>query len=104
MLASVDHELDDLVAAEARLQEKLTARRQETASQREARDDERRNRDRLHRSACRNFGRTGSALASRIDVLEGLLRSHEGLGVGVREVFRLLEQPEPGGRGRRSSA
>jgi chromosome segregation protein len=24
------------------------------------------------------------------------LRSHEGLGVGVREVFQLLEQPEPG--------
>ena len=94
-LASVDHELDDLVAAEARLQEKLTARRHETASQREARDDERRNRDRLH-EALSQLRQDRSALASRIDVLEGLLRSHEGLGVGVREVFRLLEQPEPG--------
>ena len=94
-LASVDVELDELVAAEARLQEKLTARRQETASQRQARDDERRNRDRLH-EALSQLRQDRSALASRIDVLEGLLRSHEGLGVGVREVFRLLEQPEPG--------
>ena len=38
--------------------------------------------------------RTG--LTSRIEVLEGLERSHEGLGTGVREVFAFLEQPELG--------
>ena len=37
-----------------------------------------------------------SGLVSRIEVLEGLERSHEGLGTGAREVFALLEQPDPG--------
>ena len=37
-----------------------------------------------------------SGLASRIEVLEGLERSHEGFGTGVREVFALLEQADPG--------
>ena len=37
-----------------------------------------------------------SGLASRIDVLETLERSHEGLETGVREVFQLVERPEPG--------
>ena len=34
--------------------------------------------------------------ASAIEVLEGLERSHEGLGTGVSEVVALLEQPDPG--------
>ncbi len=38
--------------------------------------------------------RSGSA--SRIEVLEGLERSHEGLGAGARELLALLEQPDPG--------
>src|SRR5262249_7146079 len=37
-----------------------------------------------------------SGLTSRIEVLQGLIKSHEGLGTGVREVLGLLEQPEPG--------
>ena len=37
-----------------------------------------------------------SGLASRIEVLEGLERSHEGFGAGAREVFALMEQAEPG--------
>src|SRR5262249_48636601 len=37
-----------------------------------------------------------SGLASRIEVLEGLERSQEGLGTGVREVFALLKQPDAG--------
>ena len=37
-----------------------------------------------------------SGLLSRIEVLEGLERSHEGLGTGPRELFALLEQPDPG--------
>src|SRR5205823_8575799 len=36
-----------------------------------------------------------SGLASRVEVLEGLERSHEGLGTGVREVFSLLEADGP---------
>ena len=37
-----------------------------------------------------------SGLASRIEVLEGLIRSHEGLGTGVREMIELIEKSEPG--------
>ena len=36
-----------------------------------------------------------SGLASRIEVLEGLIRSHEGLGTGVREMIGLIEQTDP---------
>src|SRR5262249_34044281 len=42
-----------------------------------------------------NLRQQRSGLASRIEVLEGLIRSHEGLGTGVREVFSLIEQAEP---------
>src|SRR5581483_2221821 len=37
-----------------------------------------------------------SGLVSRIEVLEGLERSHEGLGTGPRELFALLDQPDRG--------
>src|SRR5207237_2383116 len=43
-----------------------------------------------------NLREQRSGLASRIEVLERLERSHEGLDTGVREVFALLEQPNPG--------
>src|SRR5207237_4456194 len=43
-----------------------------------------------------NLREQRSGLASRIEVLERLERSHEGMGTGVREVFALLEQPNPG--------
>src|SRR5258708_10729428 len=36
-------------------------------------------------------GKTG-----RIEVHEGLERSHEGLGTGAKDVLALLEQPDPG--------
>src|SRR5262249_58115500 len=35
-----------------------------------------------------------SGVASRVEVLEGLERSQEGLGTGVREVLALLEQAD----------
>ena len=37
-----------------------------------------------------------SGLRSRVEVLEGLERSHEGFGAGAREVFALLEQADAG--------
>ncbi len=94
-LASVDLELQELVAADQRLAERLTGVRQNLSSQRSQRDDERVRRDRLRESLSQRR-QERSGLASRIEVLQGMLRSHEGLSVGVREVFRLLEEPEPG--------
>jgi chromosome segregation protein len=94
-LASIDLELQELTGADESLQARLAASRQTQAGQRQERD------------RLRHLGETTtqlladlraqrSGLASRIEVLEGLERSHEGLGTGVREVFGLLEQPDPG--------
>jgi chromosome segregation protein len=94
-LASVDLELQELVAADQRLAERLAAVRQELAGERGRRDEERQRRDRL-RETLSQRRQERSGLASRIEVLQGMLRSHEGLSIGVREVFRLLEEPEPG--------
>src|SRR5439155_22120136 len=37
-----------------------------------------------------------SGLASRIEVLDGLIKSREGLGTGVREVIDLIEKTDGG--------
>jgi chromosome segregation protein len=94
-LASMDLELEELRDADESLQAKLTAARQELTDQRQQRENLRRLHDEIHQDiadlrACR------SGLASRVDVLEGLERSHEGLGAGVREVLGLIEQSQPG--------
>ncbi|HWY85186.1 MAG TPA: AAA family ATPase, partial [Gemmataceae bacterium] len=94
-LASIDSELQDLILADENLQARL-------AADRLSRDDKRRQRDHLRQvrdetiDAISQLRQQRSGLASRSEVLEGLIRSHEGLGTGVREVFSLIEQPEPG--------
>src|SRR4029079_2542664 len=65
------------------------------AAERIRRDDERQGRDRL-REALSQQRQESVCLWSRIEVLQGMLRSHEGLSVGVREVFRFLEEPGDG--------
>jgi chromosome segregation protein len=94
-LASVDSELQDLVRADEQLQRGLAAARLALDEKRQERDRLRQVRDETvdHVSGLRQ---QRSGLASRIEVLGGLIRSHEGLGTGVREVFSLIEQPEPG--------
>jgi chromosome segregation protein len=94
-LASLDIELQELTQADEALQARLGSARQVLA-------DQRQERERL-RELCDETGKIvadlreqRSGLASRIEVLEGLERSHEGLGTGVREVLALLEQPDPG--------
>ncbi len=54
------------------------------------------NRRETAQQAAADLRERRSGLASRIDVLESLERSHEGLETGVREVFQLMEAPEPG--------
>jgi len=94
-LASVDLELKELSQADEALQARLLASRQGLAERRQERE---RLRQLLDGTAeqISSLRQQRSGLASRMEVLQGLIRSHEGLGTGVREVFALLEQPDPG--------
>ena len=94
-LASLDVELEELSEAESQLQARLSSARQTLTDLRHERDRLRQVRDETtQRTADLREQRSG--LLSRIEVLEGLERSHEGLGTGPRELFALLEQPDPG--------
>jgi chromosome segregation protein len=94
-LSSLDVELKELTEADQALQARLAAARQTLADQRRERERLRQLVDETGRLAADlRAGRSG--LASRIEVLEGLERGHEGLGTGVREVLTLLDQAEPG--------
>src|SRR5262249_17528417 len=94
-LATLDVELQSLTDAEQKLSSRLSAARQSGTNHTQQRD------------RFRQMGETATAvvsdlkaqrsgLASRIEVLDALERGHEGLGAGVREVYALLEQPDPG--------
>ena len=94
-LASVDVELNDLLRAEAQRVDQLQTARQhlhESKAEQE-RLGQMRDRTTEHISQLRQ---QRSGLASRIEVLDGLIRSHEGLGTGVREVIELIEKPDAG--------
>jgi chromosome segregation protein len=94
-LASIDVELTELTEADAGLQTRLTSSRQALGAQRQERDKL----EQAHEETTRRISdlrAERSGLASRIEVLEGLERSREGLGSGVREVLDLVNQPEAG--------
>ncbi len=94
-LASVDLELHELSQADEVLQARLNLARQTLAEHRHERERLRH----LHDTSSEQISQLRqqrSGLASRIDVLQGLIRSHEGLGTGVRELFALLDKPERG--------
>jgi chromosome segregation protein len=94
-LASIDLELQELQEAETRLIDRLHAARQ---SMLENKHEQERLRGLLDRTTERisELRQERSGLASRIEVLEGLIQSHEGLGTGVREMIALIEQPDAG--------
>jgi chromosome segregation protein len=94
-LASLDLELRDLANAEDAVQARLAKARQDLLDHRQERERVRQLRDRTQELAA-DLRAQRSGLVSRIEVLEGLERSHEGLGTGVREVLELLEQHDPG--------
>jgi chromosome segregation protein len=94
-LASLDLELQELSEADEGLQAKLATARQTLADQRQERERLRRLHDETRQNVA-DLRAQRSGLASRMEVLEGLERSHEGLGAGVREAFALIERPEPG--------
>ena len=93
-LASLDLELEELSAAESEMQTRLGSARQALADLRQERDRLRQVRDETTQRAA-HLREQRSGLHSRVEVLEGLQRSHEGLGTGPRELLALLEQPDP---------
>src|SRR5438874_324371 len=94
-LATIDLELQELTAADEALQGRLTTARQAQVDHRQERDQLRKQVEEVHQFGA-NLRAERSGLSSRIEVLEGLERSHEGLGTGVREMIALLESPDPG--------
>jgi chromosome segregation protein len=94
-LASIDIELLELTEADTTLQTRLSTARQALGVLRQGREQLERTRDKTARQAS-DLRAERSGLASRIEVLAGLERSHEGLGSGVREVLDLLGQPDAG--------
>lgn len=94
-LASLERQLQEMSAAEQDLQDRLSRTRQALSDNRQERERLLNLREQTGRIAA-ELREQRSGLASRIEVLEGLERSHEGLDTGVREVFTHLEQPNPG--------
>jgi chromosome segregation protein len=94
-LASLDVELEELTAADGKLQSKLQAARQALAEARQKREHLLKLRDETAEIVS-SLRQERSGLASRVEVLEGLERSHEGLGTGVREVLAHTERGDPG--------
>jgi chromosome segregation protein len=95
-LANLDLELETLNRADSDLQNRLTAARYTLADRTADRD---RTRDSIdaHRLRLADLKAHGSGLASRIEVLENLERSREGVGAGTREVLELVAAGEWGG-------
>jgi chromosome segregation protein len=95
VLASIDTELEELTAADTGLQQRAAGARRGLDELRHERERLGEVREAAVRSAAEMRERQ-SGLASRIEVLEGLERSREGLSAGVREVYAHLEQTDPG--------
>src|SRR5206468_211410 len=94
-LASLDVELQALTEADSALQNRLQSARQALHDLRHQRERLQTLRDETAEQASA-LRQQRSGLASRVEVLEGLERSQEGLGAGVREVLAKLQQPQPG--------
>jgi chromosome segregation protein len=102
-LASLDLELHELSQAEEALQARLAEARQRLTDQRQERDRLRQLHDDTGHSLA-DLRAERSGLASRIEVLEGLERSLEGFGTGVRELMTLLADERAGRNGQDSTA
>jgi chromosome segregation protein len=94
-LASLDLELQELTAADEALQARMNDEKQALSELKQERERFIKLRDETAQRVS-DLRAERSGMASRIEVLEGLERSHEGLGAGARELLALLEQPDPG--------
>jgi len=88
-LGSLERVLEDLDRTGADLQHRLSLVKQAHAQRLQERDDLRRQADALQQEIADLHVRRGD-LRGRIDVLEALERSQEGIGTGVREVVAML--------------
>ncbi len=98
-LSEIDLEVRGLSEAEQALQQKIDTARQVHDDVRQQREKTRQLADETGQQLAA-IREQRSGLASRIQVLEALEQSREGLGAGVREVLDLVAQdaarPEPG--------
>jgi chromosome segregation protein len=94
-LASLDLELQELTEADDHLQGRLGRARQTQVQERQERERLQAQCDQTSETVSR-LRQERSGCTSRIEVLERLERSHEGLGTGVREVLALLETQDSG--------
>ncbi len=95
-LATLDHEMQELSEAEMSLQNRLAQARDQLGAEKAEGERLRRSRDATS-DLISELRQQRSGLVSRAEVLEGLERSHEGLGTGVGEVLDILAQPAQSG-------
>jgi len=89
-IASIDQELDELLQSEAHLQQMLVDARSELGKSEDQRDELRR-RSEETKQRLNEFRVQRGGFASRIELLDQLESSQEGLGTGVREVLDLVQ-------------
>lgn len=94
-LASVDLELQELLQAEAILLDRLHQARTRLLEAKQEHDRLRQLREKTG-EIISELRQDRSGLASRIAVLEGLIKSREGLGAGVRDVIEQIENAGAG--------
>jgi chromosome segregation protein len=90
-LATLDLELETLTGADAELQGRVVAGRYALADRTADRDRTRAAIDAM-RVRLADLKAHNSGLASRIEVLENLERTHEGYGAGIHEVLELITE------------
>ncbi|MGF1580077.1 MAG: AAA family ATPase [Gemmataceae bacterium] len=90
-LASIDVELQQLTEADQQLQERLTQSRELLGREQQERDRLRKFCDEIT-DTISELRQQRSGSKSRAEVLEGLERTHEGLGTGVGEMLDLIAQ------------
>ncbi len=93
-LASLDLDLQELARADEEMQARQGAAKHTLAERRQERERVQQAQEELNKLVA-DLRAERSGLASRIEVLEGLEKSLEGVGTGAREVLALREQHEP---------
>ncbi len=94
-LSHLDTQLRELTEMEQRIQGELASARQQQAELRRQQEELGQTAEETGRELS-SLREQRSGLVSRVQILEDLERSHEGLSPGVREVLALPAQPEPG--------
>jgi chromosome segregation protein len=94
-LSSLDVELAHLTEADVALQTRLAGARQTLAEQRQERGRLGQLLQQIQEKLA-DLHNQRTRLTSRIEILEGLEKSYEGMGSGIRDVYDLIRNPDPG--------